>query len=441
MNISVIGTGYVGLVSGVALSEVGHHVTCLDINEEKVAQLLRGESPIYEPGIEEMMKRNIKSGHLHFTTDYKEACDEADALYIAVGTPEKEDGTADLRFVKAVVDSVAENVTDTITVVIKSTVPVGTNDWVQSLFDEQAEVVVNVVSNPEFLREGSAIHDTFYGDRIIIGADNEAAGDVVAAINKSFDIPIFRTDRRSAEMIKYAANAFLATKISYINEISNMCDIMNANVEDVAKGMGMDKRIGSGFLNAGIGYGGSCFPKDTSALLKQAEAQGMPFPLMRAVIDTNADQQLKLIDKAEDRFGSLKGKKIAVLGLSFKPNTDDMRAAPSIPVTSRLVLDGAEITAYDPIAMEAAKNVLPKAITYTDSVKECIQDAEVIFILTEWKEILSDLLSLIRENNKKVVMFDGRNSYGYQELKDMDLIEYYSIGRPLLTSQLERVSY
>ncbi|RKD76314.1 UDPglucose 6-dehydrogenase [Sinobaca qinghaiensis] len=438
MNISVVGTGYVGLVTGVSLSEIGHHVTCLDIDKEKVAKLLRGESPIYEPGIEEMMRQNIENGHLHFTSDYKEACEKVEALYIAVGTPEKEDGTADLRFVEAVVQSVASNIKAPLTVITKSTVPVGTNDKIQALFYEQAEVPVHVVSNPEFLREGSAIHDTFYGDRIIIGADNEEAGDVVALINKAFGIPIFRTDCRSAEMIKYASNAFLATKISYINEISNLCEFTNANVEDVAKGMGMDKRIGANFLNAGIGYGGSCFPKDTSALLRQAENQGMAFPLMNSIITTNAMQQLKLIDKAEARFGSLKDKKVAVLGLAFKPNTDDMRAAPSIPVTERLVLDGATVNVYDPIAMDAAKNVLPKAITYTNTMKECIENAEIIFILTEWKDIVADLLPLIKENGKRVALFDGRNCYGYQELKDVDM-EYYSIGRPGLTAKLETV--
>lgn len=439
MKISVIGTGYVGLVTGVALSEIKHQVTCLDIDQSKVERLLRGESPIYEPGIEKMMQNNIKNGKLHFTSDYKEACAEVDVVYIAVGTPEKEDGTADLQFVEAVVNSIAEHTTHSITVVIKSTVPIGTNDWVQSLFDQKSDLKVNVVSNPEFLREGSAINDTFYGDRIIIGADNKEAGDIVESIQKPFGIPIFRTDRRSAEMIKYAANAFLATKISYINEISNLCELTNSNITDVAQGMGMDKRIGADFLKAGIGYGGSCFPKDTSALLRQAEGQGMAFPLMGSIIETNAMQKLKLIKKAEERFGSLKGKKAAVLGLAFKPNTDDMREAPSIPITERLVLDGAYVKAYDPIAMDAAKSVLPQAITYTASVKECIAETDLIFILTEWKEIVSDLLFLLQEHGTKAVLFDGRNCFTYEDLKDIEL-EYHSIGRPGLTTALEKIN-
>ncbi|MBB5174549.1 UDP-glucose dehydrogenase family protein [Texcoconibacillus texcoconensis] len=430
MNIAVVGTGYVGLVTGVALSEIGHHVTCIDIDIEKVKRMKQGKSPIYEPGLEDLMKANIERGRLDFTKCYEEAFAEAEVAYIAVGTPEKADGTADLRFIEVVAESIGRHVQRDTIVVTKSTVPVGTNDYVRQLVEKNLfeNVNIDVVSNPEFLREGSAVHDTFHGDRIVIGANSQHAADTIEQINVPFGLPIYKTDIQSAEMIKYASNAFLATKISFVNEISNLCDKLGANIEDVTAGMGMDARIGNKFLNAGIGYGGSCFPKDTSALVQLAEQAGQPFELLRAVMNVNEKQKRLLVEKAKERFGSLQGKTVALLGLAFKPNTDDMREAASITIAQELILEGANVIGYDPIATENAKKVLPGAVAYADSPEEACKTADFAMILTEWDDIQAVSLEEYKAWLKEPVLFDGRNCYNPAEAAEKG-IQYHSIGR------------
>jgi len=428
-KIAVVGTGYVGLVTGVALSEIGHSVKCVDLDENKVERMKKGLSPIYEPGLEEMMVKNYNKNRLDFTTNHQEAFNNVDVIYIAVGTPEKEDGTADMKYINSVCLDIANNITNEVIVVTKSTVPVGTNEHIKKLIESHTSVRFSVVSNPEFLREGSAVHDTFNGDRIIIGSENIVSAEVIAELNKPFGLDIYITTLRSAEMIKYASNAFLATKISFINEIANISSILGANIEEVAKGMGFDKRIGSTFLNAGIGYGGSCFPKDTKALVQIAGGIDHDFNLLKAVIEVNNKQQLMLVEKAKKHYGTLKGKKIAMLGLAFKPNTDDMREAASIVTAEQLILAGAKVIAYDPIATNNAKKVLPEAVEYVNSIEEALNGVNAAFIMTEWENIKNTPLSLYEEMLKDKVIFDGRNCYKLEEVRNSQL-DYLSIGRP-----------
>lgn len=428
-KVAVVGTGYVGLVTGVALSEIGHYVTCVDLDETKVERMKKGISPIYEPGLEELMIKNINQGRLNFTTEHKLAFKDTDVVYIAVGTPEKEDGTADLKFIDAVSIDIANNINDKVVVVTKSTVPVGTNERIKNLIAANTKVQFEVVSNPEFLREGSAVYDTFNGDRIIIGSENEDAASLIEEMNKPFGIEIYKTNLRSAEMIKYASNAFLATKISFINEIANISGSLNANIEEVAKGMGFDKRIGSSFLNAGIGYGGSCFPKDTKALVQIAGNINHEFNLLKAVIEVNNQQQLLLVKKAKEHYGSLKGKRIALLGLAFKPNTDDMREAASITTAETLILAGAEVIAYDPIAKENAKKILPEAVEYANTVEDALHGADAAFVMTEWEEIRNTPLKTFSKMLNDKVVFDGRNCYELRAAAGANL-DYYSVGRP-----------
>jgi UDPglucose 6-dehydrogenase len=436
MNIAVVGTGYVGLVTGTCLSEIGHDVTCIDIDEAKVNSMREGKSPIYEPGLDELMKKNIEDNRLSFTTNHSEAFQTADVIYIAVGTPEKEDGSANLAFVEQVAIDIGTGVTHDVVVVTKSTVPVGTNHWIKDTIQKHLihPVKVEIVSNPEFLREGAAIYDSFHGDRIVVGADNQAAADVIEEINKPYGIPVFKTDIRSAEMIKYAANAFLATKISFINEISNICERVEANVEDVAVGMGLDNRIGSQFLNAGIGYGGSCFPKDTKALVQIAGNVEYDFELLKGVIEVNKKQQSILLNKLQERFESLEGKKIAVLGLAFKPNTDDMREAASIPMTSHLIEQAANVIAYDPVAMEQAKKFIHSNVTFAASPEEALKDADAALILTEWSEFKDLNIDTFKSTMKQPIIFDGRNCYDIEVMNDRG-IEYYSMGRPAVNTK------
>jgi UDPglucose 6-dehydrogenase len=430
MFISVVGTGYVGLVTGVALSEIGHTVTCIDIDKDKVEKMRKGLSPIYEPGLDELMVKNINESRLYFTTDHEEGFANANAIYIAVGTPQKEDGSANLQYVEAVAESIARYIKQDTIVVTKSTVPVGTNDFIKKIINKNlvSDVNVDIVSNPEFLREGSAVYDTFNGDRIVIGAENERAANIIEEINKPFGVPVFKTDVRSAEMIKYASNAFLATKISFINEIANICEKLGANVRDVALGMGQDNRIGSQFLNAGIGYGGSCFPKDTHALVQIAGNADHEFELLKSVINVNNKQQRLLVDKAVERFGSLTGKRIALLGLAFKPNTDDMREAPSIVVSELLVNAGATVIAFDPIAVENAKKMLPEEVQYSESINEALSSADMAFIMTDWDEIVNMDLGILSDLMKEPVVFDGRNVFDPAYVQKFNL-EYHSVGR------------
>lgn len=431
MKILVVGTGYVGLVTGVSLAEIGHNVTCLDIDTGKVEKLRQGISPIYEPGIEELLKKNIENGTLSFEVAGSEAYKNADIVYIAVGTPELEDGSANLKYIYQVCEDIATSITKNITVVVKSTVPVGTNHKVKKHIEEclgGKELKIEVVSNPEFLREGSAIFDVFHGDRIVIGADNEEAGNIIEKVNKPFGIPIYRTNICSAEMIKYASNAFLATKISFINEIANICEKVNADIEEVAVGMGMDSRVGNQFLRAGIGYGGSCFPKDTKALKNIADNVDYDFGLLSAVINFNNRQQRKLLEQAVSDFSSLAGKKIGVLGLSFKPNTDDIRESPALTIVPELIKMGADVKAFDPIAMENAKKELGNEVLYCESVDQALEDTDLVFILTEWDEIKQYPLNNFIEKMKTPNLYDGRNCYDVQRVKDTG-INYYSIGR------------
>ncbi|MBS4195802.1 UDP-glucose dehydrogenase family protein [Lederbergia citri] len=431
MQIAVVGTGYVGLVTGVCLSDIGHHVTCIDIDESKVELMRDGHAPIYEPGLDELMKKNIDQGRLFFTANHREGFSEAEVVYIAVGTPQTENGEADLRFVDQVAKDIGNNMNRNLVVVTKSTVPVGTNERVKQIISKivKDKYEVEVVSNPEFLREGTAVYDTFHGDRIVIGSDSERALAILEEINRPFGIPIFKTDIRSAEMIKYASNAFLATKISFINEIANLCEKLSANVEDVAMGMGMDDRIGSKFLKAGIGYGGSCFPKDTSALVQIASFVKHDFNLLKSVIEVNNDQRLLLFEKAKERFGDLSGKQIAMLGLAFKPNTDDMREAASITLSRELVNAGAKVVAYDPIAINNAKKILPNEVEYVDSVEEALHGADAAFIVTEWDEVKNTNLDVYIKLMKSPIIFDGRNCFSLDKVEEYP-VEYHSIGRP-----------
>lgn len=430
MRVAVAGTGYVGLVTGVCLAEVGHDVTCIDIDKEKIKMLKKGTSPIYEPGLDELIQKNSQNGRLFFTTDAKEAYENKEIIIVAVGTPENEDGSANLTYIQKVVEDVVRHINGPIILVTKSTVPVGTNDQIKEWISKWNvhSYSIEVVSNPEFLREGSAIHDTFHGDRIIIGANSEEAANQVAKMYEPFHIPIIKTNIRSAEMIKYAANAFLATKISFINEIANICEKVGANIEDVAYGIGQDKRIGPQFLKAGIGYGGSCFPKDTKALVQIAGNVKHHFELLEAVIKVNNKQQLKLVKKVKEQLGSLKDKKCAILGLSFKPNTDDVREAASIVMAKELIKEGAKVIGYDPIAIKNAKKVLGDSIEYTTSIEEAVQEADIAFIATEWEEIKQFPLDKYVELMKTPYVFDGRNCYKLDEVK-LHQIHYFSIGR------------
>lgn len=430
MKIVVAGTGYVGLVTGACLSEIGHKVTCVDIDENKVTMMKKGISPIYEPGLDELLKRNYEEGRLDFTTDYKNAYKDANIVFIGVGTPEREDGSANLDYVFKVCEQIAESVENNCLVVVKSTVPIGTNDRVEEFLKEhvKAGIHIEVASNPEFLAQGTAVKDTLHASRIVIGVESKEAEEKLRYVYEGFNQPIVVTNRRSAEMIKYASNDFLALKISFINEIANVCEIVGANIEDVASGMSYDKRIGDKFLKAGLGYGGSCFPKDTKALHWLANDSGYEIKTIKATIEVNENQKYKMFRKAKQRFGSLKGMKVAVLGLTFKPETDDLREAPSIPNIKRLLDEGAEIVAFDPVGEENFKKKFNLPIEYVKSPKEALKNADVAFIFTEWKEIKNLDLQCYERLMKTPIIFDGRNCYDINLVKDHN-IDYYSVGR------------
>lgn len=439
MNITIVGTGYVGLVTGVCLAHIGHNVTCLDINEDRIELLNRGIPPNYEPNLEELLSKNVKEGRLQFTTDYSIAFNVAEVIFIAVGTPMGKDGDVDLKDFYKVGVLIGQYINNNTVIAIKSTVPVGTNEILKKLISKtfhNKHFKISVVSNPEFLREGSAIEDTFEGDRIVIGTDDKWAASVMKRVFAPFRIPIVETDIRSAELIKYASNAFLATKISFINEIATLCEKIGANVDDVSKGMGMDSRIGDKFLNAGIGFGGSCFPKDLSALKIFAERAGHSFPLIDEVININNRQQKSLIKKAKERLGSLLGKQVAVIGLTFKPNTDDVRGAASIVMVNELLNDGAYVKVFDPVAIKQAKSFLRQEIEYAENIYEALTDVDMVFILTEWDEIKELDPKTFIERMKKPIIFDGRNCYSLAQMKKYNL-EYHSIGRPVI-SNLEK---
>lgn len=434
MKIAVLGTGYVGLSTGVCLSEIGHQVVCIDIDDRKINNLRQGISPIYEPGLEDLLEKNTKAGRLLFTTLHQEGLKNAEVIVIAVGTPQGDDGAADLSYIKQAAGDIAHHLNHDAIVAIKSTVPVGTNDYIKELLQQQCapNITITMVSNPEFLRQGSAVNDTMKADRIIIGAENEEAAKKIEEMYRPLGVPILRTSIRSAEMIKYASNAFLATKISYINEIANLCEAIGADVTDVACGMGKDKRIGEAFLNPGIGYGGSCFPKDVKALLHTAGLNNVNFAMLKETISINENQRQLLVNKALKRFGNLKGKKIAMLGLSFKPETDDMREAPSITIANLLTELGAEVVAYDPVATENAKKILGETIQYASSVYEAAKDADALFIVTEWQEFKNVDLNQLGKTLKQLIIFDGRNMFDIDRLNSCDVVEYYPVGKPTI---------
>lgn len=430
MKIVVAGTGYVGLVTGACLSEVGHTVTCVDIDENKVAIMKQGISPIYEPGLDELLKRNYKAGRLDFTVDYKRAYKDADVIFIGVGTPEREDGSANLSYVYGVCKQIADNVEKDCLVVVKSTVPIGTNDRVEAYLNEfkKNKVDIDVASNPEFLAQGTAVKDTLNASRIVIGIESKESEETLRRIYEPFGQPIVATNRRSAEMIKYASNDFLALKISFMNEMANVCEIVGADIQDVAKGMSFDKRIGDKFLNAGIGYGGSCFPKDTKALHWLANDNGYEIKTIKAAIEVNENQKYKLFRKAKEKFGSLRGMKVAVLGLTFKPGTDDLREAPSIPNVRRLLDEGAKIVAYDPVGINNFKKLYPTEIEYVNNPEKALVDVDMAFIFTEWDEIKSMPISKFEELMSTPIIFDGRNCYDIEVVNE-EKVDYYSIGR------------
>ncbi|MEG1256988.1 UDP-glucose/GDP-mannose dehydrogenase family protein [Clostridium sp.] len=445
-KIAVAGTGYVGLVAGVCFAEVGHQVTCVDIDEKKVKLMESGVSPIYEADLEGLMQKNYAEGRLHYTTDYKTAYKEADAIFIGVGTPEQPDGSANLSYIATVARQIAETVEKDCLVVVKSTVPVGTNDKVEQFIKDFLvnDVKVEVASNPEFLAQGTAVHDTLHAARVIIGTESKWAEDMLMKIYEPFNLPMVSVNRRSAEMIKYASNDFLALKISYMNDIANLCELVGANVQDVAKGMSFDERIGSKFLNAGIGYGGSCFPKDTKALEYIARQNGYELRTIKAAIDVNKEQKTKLYKKACRRLITFSGLKVAVLGLTFKPGTDDLREAPSLENVPLLLEQGAEVYAYDPVGKDNFSKVYPEGkngqgtIKYVDTIEETLKDANVCFIFTEWGEIKAvkpeDYTKLMRTP----LVYDGRNLYNIEAMKEAG-VEYYSIGRPCVRT-IEAIS-
>ncbi|MBE6049613.1 MAG: UDP-glucose/GDP-mannose dehydrogenase family protein [Clostridium sp.] len=440
MNIVVAGTGYVGLVTGACLSDVGHNVTCVDIDEEKVKLMKRGISPIYEPGLDDLLAKNYSEHRLDFTLDYKNAYKNADVIFIGVGTPEKEDGSANLDYVFNVCGQIAENVERDCLVVIKSTVPIGTNDKVEEFLKENVKngVRIEVASNPEFLSQGTAVKDTLHAHRIVIGVESEYAKEVLTNVYERFNQPIVTTNRRSAEMIKYASNDFLALKISFINEIANFCEAVGANIEDVAKGMSYDPRIGDKFLKAGLGYGGSCFPKDTKALHWLANDNGYELKTIKATIEVNENQKYKLFRKAKRRFGSLKGLRVAILGLTFKPGTDDLREAPSIPNVRRLLDEGADLVAYDPVGEENFKKKFPNELVYVKNPEEALKDADVAFVFTEWEEIKNISADKYIELMNTPIIFDGRNCYRVDEMNDK-VLDYYSVGRKEIRNLTKRL--
>lgn len=436
-KIAVAGTGYVGLVAGVCFAEVGHQVTCVDIDENKINLLKKGISPIYEEGLEELMRKNYAAGMIDYTTDYKTAYKNADAIFIGVGTPEQPDGSANLNYIATAARQIAESIEKDCLVVVKSTVPVGTNDKVEQFIKDFLvhDVKVEVASNPEFLSQGSAVHDMFHAARIIIGTESKWAEEMLMKIYEPFNLPIVSVSRRSAEMIKYASNDFLALKISYMNDIANLCELVGADIQDVAKGMGYDERIGSKYLNAGIGFGGSCFPKDTKALEYLARENGYELKTVKAAIEVNKEQKTVLYKKACRRLITFNGLKVAVLGLTFKPGTDDLREAPSLENIPLLLEQGADIYAYDPVGTDNFRKRYPEGqngrgtITYVKNPEEALEGANVCFIFTEWGDIKAIEPGTYKKLMRTPLVYDGRNIYKLEDMYRAG-VEYHSIGRP-----------
>lgn len=434
MNITVTGMGYVGLVTAACLAEVGHQVTGFDIDENKIASLLKGEIDIYEPGLKELIIQNLSKQQLIFTSQSSEAYQNPDCILITVGTPDNGDGTVNLSYLYKSIQTLTENLQISTFVAIKSTVPVGTCEKVQQMINGSLRVPlsVRVISNPEFLREGSGIYDTFHSDRIIIGTDDELTKVFFSKLYQPFNVPIVHTQIKSAEMVKYASNAFLATKISFINEVANLCELSGADINEVANGIGLDKRIGNSFLNAGIGYGGACFPKDTTAFVQFSEDNGYQFEILKATIRVNQKQRKWLVNEVKNIYKSLIGLEIAVLGLSFKPHTDDIRGAPSVEIIEKLLLEGAKITVYDPVSSENIGKIYSNVVI-ASTIEEAIHEKQVALILTEWPGIKEFNLCQFQNLMRTPIIIDGRNCYSLEEAKQAG-ITYYSVGRMKVNS-------
>jgi len=428
-NITVIGVGYVGLVTAACFSDLGNNVTALDINEERIKNLKDGIMPIYERGLQELVTRNAAAGRLHFTTVYADALKDAEFVFIAVGTPSGVDGEADLKYVQSAAETIAKSMSSPVIVINKSTVPVGTGDWVADIIrrNQPSPIPFSVVSCPEFLREGSAIADFMNPARTVLGSLDEDAAEKVAQLHLPLRAPIVITDLRTAEMIKYASNAFLATKISFINEIANICEALGADVKEVASGMGYDPRIGNRFLDAGLGYGGSCFPKDVKALTYMATVQGRHPQLLHAVMEINADRRSLLVEKAREVLGELEGKKIGILGLTFKPDTDDLREAPALDVARKLLAEGAHVRAYDPVGMPGAKELIPD-VEMAENSYDLAQDSHALLICTEWNEFKHLNMNRIHDVMETPIIVDGRNIYEPDMMGRMGF-SYRGVGR------------
>lgn len=436
MTIAVVGTGYVGLVSGTCFAEMGIDVTCVDVNAEKIRRLQRGEMPIYEPGLEEMVRRNVEAGRLHFTTSLAECLAEAEVVFSAVGTPPDEDGSADLQYVLNVAREFGRHINKYTILVTKSTVPVGTAQKVKRAVQEEldkrgVQVEFDVASNPEFLKEGAAIKDFMSPDRVVVGTESERAREVLSKLYRPFLVNNFRVyfmDIPSAEMTKYAANAMLATRISFMNDIANLCDLLGANVDMVRKGIGTDSRIGSKFLYAGCGYGGSCFPKDVKALARTAKEHGYTMQVIEAVEAVNERQKTIVCDKLQSLIGDVRGKTIALWGLSFKPETDDMREAPALVVIDRLLREGAKIKVFDPIAMEECRRRIGDVVVYAKDMYDAVVDADALVLLTEWKQFRMPSWAVMRRAMRSPVLVDGRNIYDKAEVL-AEGFRYSAIGK------------
>lgn len=433
MRISVIGSGYVGLVAGTCFADSGNDVICVDIDQRKIDMLKRGEIPIYEPGLEELVTKNVKDNRLTFSTDLKSSVAHSQVVFIAVGTPEGESGEADLQYVLAAAKEIGRAMTGYTVIVDKSTVPVGTADKVRAAIAGETKHPFDVVSNPEFLKEGAALDDFFKPDRVVIGAETEKARNVMGELYAPFvrtEHPIIYMDTRSAELTKYASNSMLATRISFMNDIASLCDKVGADVDAVRKGMGADKRIGYPFLFPGVGYGGSCFPKDVKALITTAREYGLEFDLLRAVERTNEKQKKLLVAKALKHFGgSVDGKTFAVWGLAFKPKTDDMREAPSIEIIEGLAAKGAKVKAFDPVATETAKRALKDRCQYMEKPYDALEGVDALFVVTEWNDFRNVDFARMKSMMKQPVVFDGRNIYAPAKLREAGFT-YYGIGRP-----------
>jgi len=435
MNLTVIGTGYVGLVTGTCLADMGNNVTCVDIDAGKVERMKKGEVPIYEPNLEELFHKNIQGERLRFTTNLKEAIKDSKVIFLALPTPQDEDGSADLSYVENVASNLGDIIEDYKIIINKSTVPVGTSDKVQTIISSKTDVEFDVVSNPEFLREGFAVKDFMEPQRIIIGSSSEKAKKVLTALYKPFvDVkrPIIFMDERSSELTKYASNNFLATKITFMNEIANLCEIIGADVDMVRMGMGSDNRIGNRFLYPGIGYGGSCFPKDVNALVKSSDENNYDFKILKSVLEINKKQKKSLIPKVSKFFNNdFSNKKIAIWGLAFKPNTDDIREAPAIDVINELLLKNVKISAYDPEAMPNMKQIYDGKVNFGTNAYEILEDVDCLLICTEWSEFTSPNFDKMRSLMKNSVIFDGRNIFGLDSMRK-NKFHYESVGRKVV---------